>query len=90
MTEDDITPAMVTKVTAMGEMVIKATRKIVSMVFGPGYVPVIILALNGDPKQLAILADIDSKCDLMAILRSAADRADTGEMMDKDNAPKEH
>lgn len=86
----ELTPKMYEMLEAKGKALMIGVDQMVELFFGEGYVPVLILAKGGNPESIMILTKFDTKAELMAILRSAANRVDTGEMMETHNAPKEH
>lgn len=86
----DMTPKMYEVLEANGKALMGGVAGMIEAVFGEGYMPILILARDGNPDSLMILSELETKSQLMAVLRSAAARADTGEMLETGNAPKEH
>lgn len=83
----EITPQMLEELEQRGNMIIKVVKQMVLQLLGDNYTPVLILARDGDPKALAIMAEIGPYEDLIDILKNASDRAGAGEMVNTNNAP---
>lgn len=85
------TPELVESFKARSEILLRIIDAATAKLYGPHYKATLILAANGDPNSLAILSVFDTEAEMHTILKSAANRCDTGEMVcEADLAMKGH